>query len=102
MVEAVRPNSRLLPISGDYFKIRNEKMFTKRYVGPLEDKVRLILLNPFKKHAEKLRQLPEGTIYGCNGFFDTETMLKDDWLYVACIYKTKGKEPVKQPGYLRK
>ncbi|VDO48637.1 unnamed protein product [Haemonchus placei] len=90
MVEAVPPHYRLLWNAGDYLTIRNDKMFTKKYVGPLEEKVRLILLNPFKKNADKLRQLPEGTTYGCNGFFDTETMPNDDFLYVACVYKTNN------------
>nr|CDJ84625.1 p15 [Haemonchus contortus] len=88
MVEAVKPHYRLLWNVGDYFTIRNDKLVTKRYVGPLAEKVRLVLLNPFKKYADKLRQLPEGTAYGCNGFFDTETMPNDDFLYVACVYKT--------------
>nr|AEG76953.1 p15 [Haemonchus contortus] len=86
MVEAVRPHYRLLWNTGDYFTIRNDKLFTKRYVGPLEEKVRLVLLNPFKKYADKLRQLPEGTTYGCNGFFDTDTMPNDNYLYVAGVY----------------
>ncbi|VDO75782.1 unnamed protein product [Haemonchus placei] len=81
MVEAVRPQYRLLWNVGP-------RLFTKRYVGPLAEKVRLALLNPFKKYVDKLRQLPEGTAYGCNGFFDTETMPNDDFLYVACVYKT--------------
>ncbi|VDO79942.1 unnamed protein product [Haemonchus placei] len=48
MVEAVEPDNH-----GDFFETRNSMLPTKRYMGPPEEKVCLILLNSFKKYADK-------------------------------------------------
>ncbi|VDO74661.1 unnamed protein product [Haemonchus placei] len=66
--------------------IKGKGYFPIAGYGHLWQKVYWILVPRFDKKKKIIEHLPEGTVYGCNGFMNTKGK-KKDFIYTACLYK---------------
>ncbi|PIO77834.1 hypothetical protein TELCIR_00013 [Teladorsagia circumcincta] len=68
-----------------YLVLREKRLFQKSDPRSLDEKVLITLRSCFSREGYKVRRLPNGTQYGCDGIFNTKRGYRN-LMSLVCIY----------------